>query len=229
MRSYQFTNESPVADLAKKLPSLQKHDYDTIDTLVRQVSKRHRISSDQLHDLFVSKYGTAPHNWIKDRLGEEEQTGGALGLPFPGSYEQEYEPYKTKGRYHITAMTNEGIETDKEVQMVKDFINWSIKRLNIKRPYPHFHLSRDTAQAQKGHHTGLHTGDDNTIWVYIQNRNMIDIFRTIFHELVHEKQMQLGMIKPGDSYPGSPIEVMADMLAGKYIKIYGKKYPELFQ
>jgi len=37
------------------------------------------------------------------------------------------------------------------------------------------------------------------------------------------------MIKPGDSYPGSPIEVMADVLAGKYIKIYGKKNPHVFQ
>jgi hypothetical protein len=37
------------------------------------------------------------------------------------------------------------------------------------------------------------------------------------------------MIHPGDSYPGSPIEAMADMLAGKYIKIYGEKNHHIFQ
>jgi len=37
------------------------------------------------------------------------------------------------------------------------------------------------------------------------------------------------MIKPGDSYPGSPIEVMADVLAGKYMKIFGKEHHEIFQ
>jgi hypothetical protein len=37
------------------------------------------------------------------------------------------------------------------------------------------------------------------------------------------------MIEPGDSYPGSPIEVMADMLAGKYIKIYGADNHHIFQ
>jgi hypothetical protein len=53
--------------------------------------------------------------------------------------------------------------------------------------------------------------------------------RTVFHELVHVRQGQLGMIKPNSSYPGSPIEVMADMLAGKYMKIYGKKHRHIFQ
>jgi hypothetical protein len=28
---------------------------------------------------------------------------------------------------------------------------------------------------------------------------------------------------------GSPTEAMADMVAGKYIKIYGKDHPEIFQ
>jgi hypothetical protein len=37
------------------------------------------------------------------------------------------------------------------------------------------------------------------------------------------------MIKPGDSYPGSPIEMLADMSAGKYIKIFSKDHPEIFQ
>jgi len=37
------------------------------------------------------------------------------------------------------------------------------------------------------------------------------------------------MIKPNGSYPGSPIEAMADMLAGKYIKIYGEKNHKIFQ
>jgi hypothetical protein len=37
------------------------------------------------------------------------------------------------------------------------------------------------------------------------------------------------MIKPGDSYPGSPIEAEADVMAGKYIKIFGKAHPKIFQ
>jgi hypothetical protein len=123
---------------------------------------------------------------------------------------------------------SEGIESSDDMAKVKDFIQWSYKTLNIQEPYPQFTFSRDTDEAQRDHRTGVHT-DDGQITVYIENRNLIDIFRTIFHELVHERQDQLGMIKDGDSYPGSPIEAMADMMAGKYIKIYGKQHPEIFQ
>ncbi len=42
---------------------------------------------------------------------EEFHTGGALGLPFPGSYEQEYNMFKRKGSRRITAMTNEALDS----------------------------------------------------------------------------------------------------------------------
>ena len=121
---------------------------------------------------------------------------------------------------------SESVDSPDEVQQIKDFIKWSMKTLNVKTK-PKFTLSKNTDQAQAGHHTGVHSGD--RIWIYIGNRNLIDIFRTIFHELVHQRQQELNMIKDGDSYPGSPIEAMADMMAGKYIKIYGKEHPEIFQ
>jgi hypothetical protein len=87
----------------------------------------------------------------------------------------------------------------------------------------------DTEEAQTNHHTGGHIMGDDKIWVYAKNRNLVDILRTVFHELVHVRQGELDMINPGDSYPGSPIEAMADMLAGKYIKIYGEKNHHIFQ
>lgn len=38
---------------------------------------------------------------------EEHHTGGSLGTPYPGTYEQEYMPFKSKGPRRITAMTYE--------------------------------------------------------------------------------------------------------------------------
>ena len=109
------------------------------------------------------------------------------------------------------------------------FIKWCIEDLNLQKPYPKITLSRDTMEAQEGHHTGVNYLDENRIWVYIGGRNMIDVLRTIAHELCHTRQHQLNMIKPGMSYPGSPVELLADCYAGKKIKEYGKEYPEVYE
>ena len=47
---------------------------------------------------------------------EEKHTGGALGLPFPGTYEQEYNMFKRKGPMRITAMTSEEDESLKKTR-----------------------------------------------------------------------------------------------------------------
>ena len=119
----------------------------------------------------------------------------------------------------------ENLDVADEVEKFKD---WACKRLHIKN-YPVIELSMDTEEAQNNHHTGGHIIGDDKIWVYAKNRNLVDILRTVFHELVHVRQGELDMVSNSDSYPGSAIESMADMLAGKYIKIYGKQNNKIFQ
>lgn len=45
--------------------------------------------------------------FITERNDDERYTGGALGLPYPGTYEQENEPFKTKGQRRIATLTTE--------------------------------------------------------------------------------------------------------------------------
>lgn len=191
MRFSEVLIESAAKDLAKKLPSLEKHDYDTIDRLMQHVAKKHNITGKALHDLFVKKFNKTPDNWVKNKLNEQD--------------------------------------VDSELQHEVDrFCDWACKQLHVKNK-PFIELSMDTEEAQNNHHTGGHKMGDDKIWVYANNRNLVDILRTVFHELVHVRQDELGMIEPGDSYPGSPIEATADMLAGKYIKIYGEQHHHIFQ
>lgn len=186
-------NETPASELAKKLPSLEKHDYDTIDKLMQQIARKNKITGDKLHDLFVNQYKKTPDSWIKGKLDEADSA--------------------------------ESLDIEDEVQR---FAKWTAGKLKLKS-IPEIELSDDTEEAQTNHHTGGHVMDSGKIWVYVKNRNLVDILRTVFHELVHVRQGELDMIKQGDSYPGSPIEVMADVLAGKYIKIYGEKNHHIFQ
>lgn len=126
---------------------------------------------------------------------------------------------------HLYEFTEKDSDIKQEVQK---FATWAAKQLNLEHT-PKIRLSMDHEEAQTGHHTGKHTPGDDFVWVYAKNRNLVDILRTVFHELVHVRQHELNMIKPGDSYPGSPIEAQADVLAGKYIKIYGKQHRNIFQ
>lgn len=49
--------------------------------------------------------------FIVEGNDKEFHTGGALGLPFPGTYEQEYNMFQRKGPRRITAMTNEALDS----------------------------------------------------------------------------------------------------------------------
>jgi len=186
--------ESAAIELAKRLPSLQKHDYNTIDKLMQQVATRHSITGKALHDLFVHKFKRTPDDWVKSKLDEEDDEPNFL----------------------------------EDNPIMQKFIQWSKQKLNVQSN-PKFEFSYNTEEAQQGHHTGRHSENDNSVWVYVANRNMVDIMRTVYHELTHVRQGELNMIKPGDSYPGSPIEMLADMTAGKAMKIFGKDHPEIFQ
>jgi hypothetical protein len=185
-------NEAPEIELARRLPSLAKHDYNAIDDLMRKIAKKHRITNGALHRLFQKKYKDRPDRWIKNKLDENDPI--------------------------VSDISDE----------VEKFVQWTAEKLNIKK-IPKIELSMDTEEAQTNHHTGGHVPGEDSVWVYAKNRNLVDILRTVAHELVHVRQHELGMIKPGDSYPGSPIELLADMVAGKLIKIWGKKHHHIFQ
>lgn len=190
--------ESAVDELVRKLPSLHKHDYDTIDSLVKHIAKKHSIATNALEKVFKYKYKQTPKDWYKGKLDEEGGEGEEAQIDFDN------------------------------LPVMQEFIRWTVDKINLET-MPKFEWSYDTEDAQQNHHTGRHTEGDNDVWVYVKNRNLVDIMRTVFHELVHCRQSELGMIQPGDSYPGSPIEMEADMMAGKYMKVFGKMHPEIFQ
>jgi hypothetical protein len=229
--------ESPEVELASRLPSLAKHDYNTIDDLMRKVAKKHKITSKALHDLFQKKYHKTPDRYIKNKLDEVEvsraemQQGNAIekAMAMDPTFTAAYQDFwsDTDDSFLGSLEEDDHVKCDLENEVEK-FVDWTAKKLNLKK-VPSIELSMDTEEAQGNHHTGGHTPGSGVIWVYSKNRNLVDILRTVFHELVHVRQEELNMIKPNSSYPGSPIEAMADMLAGKYIKIYGEKNHHIFQ
>ena len=110
---------------------------------------------------------------------------------------------------------------------VKDFINWVYDKENIKGVRPKIIFSNEK-EGPDMHHTGWYRNSENLMWVYTGHRNLIDILRTVAHELTHRKQGTQGRIK-GHSPPGSKLEREADAQAGYLMKLYGKIHPEIVE
>ena len=112
--------------------------------------------------------------------------------------------------------------TDQQRQeIVLDFVEFAKNKLDIKQlPKIQFVNSRDWAV--KRHSFGQYNNQDKSLQVYIGNRNLADVLRTLGHELVHHRQNELGMIKPGSGDTGSEIENQANSLAGVMMRDYGR-------
>lgn len=110
--------------------------------------------------------------------------------------------------------------------IIQDFIRWVYKKLYIPGEPPVIKFSQEKESADQ-HRTGYYDLDDNFMWIYTGNRNLIDILRTVAHELVHHKQRTDG--DTTDNIPVVDLESQADSIAGLIMKIYVRHHPEIIQ
>ena len=66
------------------------------------------------------------------------------------------------------------------------------------------------------------------ICVYIKDRAIMDIMRSVAHEIVHHHQNERGDLM-GSPEDGSPLENEANAKAGEMIRIFGKQNPEIYK
>ena len=67
LQKKNFWREGCVEDLEKGLKQLDSHTYDSIDTLMQSIAKKHGITGKDLHDDFKEKHNKIPDEWIKDK------------------------------------------------------------------------------------------------------------------------------------------------------------------
>lgn len=105
-------------------------------------------------------------------------------------------------------------------EKLTDFIKFVVKELGI---------NKSPTVVIQNHRKGLKTTanydyskEEKIIKVCSKNRALVDVMRSVAHELVHHKQFEddrLG-VKPPDI--GGEIEDEANAKAGQYIKMYSK-------
>lgn len=116
----------------------------------------------------------------------------------------------------------EGKLTESQTGTIGEFIKYSIKNLGLQAPPSSLTLSYDNDQAKERRSFGYFDPSSKKIWVYVKNRNMADILRTLAHELVHRKQEEDGRLDINSGTTGSPIEDEANAMAGVLLRNFGK-------
>ena len=117
-------------------------------------------------------------------------------------------------------------QEDEVIRQVSDFVNFAKEYLDITDGITvelAFQRTPDLV-------TTAYYNLDGFVKVYVKDRAIIDVCRSIAHELVHHKQNiedRLNDVQ-ADGEDGSPIENEANAVAGIIIRKYGKLHPELY-
>jgi Zn-dependent peptidase ImmA (M78 family) len=111
---------------------------------------------------------------------------------------------------------------DKKKEQLKDFALFVIKELGIKNaPTIAIQNSRGELKTTANYD---YTKENKIIKVNAHKRALVDVMRSLAHELTHHKQFEEGRLngpKPPDI--GGEIEDEANAKAGQFIKMYSKK------
>ena len=123
----------------------------------------------------------------------------------------------------------EGRLTESQTGTIGEFIKFAAKNLGMQNLPGSLTLSYDNKQAQDKRTFGFFDPHDKKIWIYVKNRNMADILRTLAHELVHRKQEEDGKLDPTSGQTGSPIEDEANSMAGVLLRNFGKINSSIYE
>jgi hypothetical protein len=106
------------------------------------------------------------------------------------------------------------------------FVKHCVKALGINT-LPKITLVAEIGESE--HPTfGTFDPSTNTISVAYKDRHVMDVLRTLAHELTHHKQREENRIKPDSGETGSDIENEANAQAGVLMRDFADRNPGLF-
>jgi Zn-dependent peptidase ImmA (M78 family) len=117
---------------------------------------------------------------------------------------------------------------EERIQIIEDFIDFVSDHLKIES-LPKITFIDDKSWVLDRHSFGEYNGAGKTIVMYIANRNLADILRTLGHELTHHKQNELNLIRQGSGATGSSIEDEANIVAGILMREFGKRNELIYE
>jgi hypothetical protein len=117
--------------------------------------------------------------------------------------------------------------TDEDI--LQDFVDFCVKELKIEQ-MPRVRLRRDPQWPAVHKTFGRYNDENKTLEVAWGQRHIMDVLRTVAHELTHKHQHEREgeRMGPDAGETGSPYENEANARAGVLMRDYGRLHPEYF-
>tara|TARA_R110001583_G_scaffold31899_3_gene108802 strand:+ start:1612 stop:2046 length:435 start_codon:yes stop_codon:yes gene_type:complete len=113
----------------------------------------------------------------------------------------------------------------KKVALIGDFINFCVTKLPLKSQDLEIQLV-DNRKNSGVTTTAYYAPGKNLVVVYCKNRAVVDVLRSVAHELTHMMQDEQGMLVGEIQDAGGFHEDQANAKAGELIKLYAKSHPQ---
>jgi len=108
--------------------------------------------------------------------------------------------------------------------VLQDFVNFCKNHLNLSNSAKVTFLSEFSEEIT----TGGYQTEKKQIYIYTKDRALVDVLRSIAHELVHQKQDEDGALKAGSGETGSDHENEANATAGVIMRLYQKDNKNIY-
>lgn len=125
----------------------------------------------------------------------------------------------------VKELLTESLSRKDTYKILLDFIKFAAEHLELKS-LPKFDFKFDNKRSIEHHSFGGYGGKHINITVV--NRHVMDVCRTLAHELVHYRQDLNDELDHNSGETGSPEENEANAEAAVIMRNWGKLHPELF-
>ena len=128
----------------------------------------------------------------------------------------------------VKEILTEGLSKKDTFSILHEFVRFAAEDLELES-LPKFDFVFDSKRSLEHKSFGGYQPGAEHITITVKNRHIMDVCRTLAHELVHYKQdLDTQLDDPDAGTTGSPQENEANARAAVIMRNWGKKHPELF-
>jgi hypothetical protein len=128
----------------------------------------------------------------------------------------------------INELQDPSNRADQLTDYFRAFLKLCQKELKLEH-LPKIVWITDNSHTRQHHSFGSFNNQNHEIKVELNNRHILDVMRTLAHELVHYRQFLDGRIKPDSGETGSEIENEAHAVAGVIMRHFDRRFPNAFE